>query len=119
MAVHASTRVEGARASTRVARRRRPTQDAETFLLRLSRGARLSKLAAGVAPRQGPFVRPLLGLAKADLIAYLEAAGEGWREDASNREDVYLRNRARFPAASLRGARRGAETPRRASRALV
>eukprot|EP00629_Pelagomonadales_sp_RCC1024_P001167 CAMPEP_0119285280 /NCGR_PEP_ID=MMETSP1329-20130426/31894_1 /TAXON_ID=114041 /ORGANISM="Genus nov. species nov., Strain RCC1024" /LENGTH=287 /DNA_ID=CAMNT_0007285987 /DNA_START=116 /DNA_END=975 /DNA_ORIENTATION=- len=73
--------------------------DAETFLLRLARGARLSKLAAGVAPRQGPFVRPLLQLAKADLVAYLEAAGEGWREDASNREDVYLRNRARLSVA--------------------
>lgn len=56
---------------------------AETVLLQLLRGA---AFAAGVPPRRGRVVRPLLELSRADARAYLEGLGQGWREDASNRD---------------------------------
>ncbi len=73
----------------------------EHFFLRLLRGAGGSGLA-GMAPL-GPspadsritLVRPLLGVAKSDLVAYARAAGIAWREDASNRSSDPLRNRIR------------------------
>uniref|UniRef100_A0A6V2SWH5 Lysidine-tRNA(Ile) synthetase C-terminal domain-containing protein n=2 Tax=Emiliania huxleyi TaxID=2903 RepID=A0A6V2SWH5_EMIHU len=46
--------------------------------------------------RAGRFVRPLLGVRKEELSAYLGALGEGWREDATNAEPTYKRNRIRL-----------------------
>jgi tRNA(Ile)-lysidine synthase len=68
-------------------------------------------------------VRPLLGVRRAELTAWLESRGHRWREDASNREPVAVRNRLRseaFPllaaisgrdpvAALIRGAKDSAE----------
>jgi tRNA(Ile)-lysidine synthase len=39
--------------------------------------------------------RPLLGVRRAELVAWLEERGHPWREDASNREPVAVRNRLR------------------------
>lgn len=39
--------------------------------------------------------RPLLGVRRAELAAWLEERGHRWREDASNREPVAVRNRLR------------------------
>ncbi len=41
------------------------------------------------------FVRPLLGVRHADLVAWLTERGHRWREDASNREPLAVRNRLR------------------------
>jgi len=72
----------------------------EGFLLRLARGSRLTKVAAGMAPRFGVFVRPLLSATKDDLRAYLDGLGEAWREDASNADPTaYRRNAARLDVA--------------------
>jgi len=72
---------------------------AETFLMRLMRGAGIAGLA-GIAPvREGegcPVIRPLLGLTRARLLAYLEAEGETFRTDATNRDRRNLRNRIRL-----------------------
>ena len=46
--------------------------------------------------RAGRFVRPLLGVRKEELSAYLGALGEGWKEDATNAEPTYKRNRIRL-----------------------
>jgi len=40
-------------------------------------------------------VRPLLGLRHAELLDWLTRRGHDWREDASNREPVAIRNRLR------------------------
>jgi tRNA(Ile)-lysidine synthase len=72
----------------------------ETLLLKLMRGAHLSRLQ-GMAPRHGPWVRPLLGVHRAELERYLRARGEGWLEDPSNRSPAYRRNRVRHELAPL------------------
>jgi len=67
---------------------------AETVLMRLLRGTGLDGLA-GIPRRRGRFVRPLLGERRAELEAYARARGLTWREDPSNRDVRYLRNRVR------------------------
>ncbi|HYS27406.1 MAG TPA: tRNA lysidine(34) synthetase TilS, partial [Vicinamibacterales bacterium] len=72
------------------------TQDdqAETFLLKLIRGAGLTGLA-GIHPRRGRVVRPLLDISRADLRRYLAGRGERWIEDESNDDLENPRNRIR------------------------
>ena len=72
------------------------TQDdqAETFLLKLIRGAGLTGLA-GIHPRRGRVIRPLLDVARADLRSYLAERGERWIEDESNDDLENPRNRIR------------------------
>lgn len=67
---------------------------AETLLMRLGRGAGLDGLA-GIAPRRGRWIRPLLRATRADIEADLGRAGIAWREDASNRDEKSLRSRMR------------------------
>ena len=72
------------------------TQDdqAETFLLKLMRGAGLTGLA-GIYPRRGMVIRPLLDTPRADLRAYLRDRGERWVEDETNEDLGNPRNRIR------------------------
>ncbi len=77
---------------------------AETVLMRLIRGTGLRGLGA-IHPRLavedesgevwGEIVRPLLGFRRAELEAYLREIGQKWREDASNADDRFTRNRVR------------------------
>jgi tRNA(Ile)-lysidine synthetase-like protein len=46
--------------------------------------------------RRFKIMRPLLGLEKSDVIAYLEAMGRSWSVDSTNGETIYLRNRMRL-----------------------
>ena len=46
-------------------------------------------------PRSGRLARPLLGFTRAETTAYCEQRGLAWREDASNAEPTYARNRVR------------------------
>jgi tRNA(Ile)-lysidine synthase len=71
---------------------------AETALQRLLRGSAVSGLAGidrRVVLRGVTVVRPLLGLSREALRAYLNALGQPWREDASNASPRYERNRLR------------------------
>ncbi len=43
----------------------------------------------------GRIVRPLLGVRRAEVEAFLRARGQGWREDASNADVGLTRNRVR------------------------
>ena len=72
------------------------TQDdqAETFLLKLMRGAGLTGLA-GIYPRRGAVVRPLLDVRDADLQAFLVSQAEAWVEDETNADVGNPRNRVR------------------------
>lgn len=67
---------------------------AETFLLRLLRGAGTTGLA-GMRPVEPPFVRPLLPFARVELVEWLAGEGIAWREDASNQDMSFARNRVR------------------------
>jgi tRNA(Ile)-lysidine synthase len=67
----------------------------ETLMLRLLRGAGLAGLAAIPAQRvlgKGELLRPLLGYARADLLAYAQQHHLHWIEDDSNGSDRFDRN---------------------------
>jgi tRNA(Ile)-lysidine synthase len=68
---------------------------AETFLLRLIRGAGTAGLA-GVRPRAGIVIRPLLEISRADLRAYAAEHALAFREDSSNADVGIARNRVRL-----------------------
>jgi len=71
---------------------------AETLVHRLMRGTGLRGLC-GIRPltrHEGVrFVRPLLTLRRAEIMAYCQTGGLSWREDASNRSCAFTRNRIR------------------------
>jgi tRNA(Ile)-lysidine synthase len=67
---------------------------AETFLLRLLRGAGPRGLG-GIRPRVGTIVRPLIDATRADVLEYLRDRDIAWRDDASNADVGIPRNRVR------------------------
>ena len=73
------------------------TDQAETLLFRLARGTGLHG-AAGIRPRRGCYLRPLLCLNRADTEAVCRAAGQTWVTDETNETDAYARNRLRHSA---------------------
>jgi len=69
---------------------------AETVLLRLLRGTGAGGLTAmKQVTEDGHIYRPLLGVTRKELRDYLQLCGIGWREDSSNSETYFLRNRIR------------------------
>jgi tRNA(Ile)-lysidine synthase len=81
---------------------------AETVLFRLARGTGLTGLA-GIPARRGAIVRPLLPFTRAELVAYARRVGVRWREDPTNLELRYARNRIRHVVLpSLEAVRPGA-----------
>lgn len=66
----------------------------ETILYRLASSPSRRALL-GMRPCDGRLVRPLLGVTRAEITAYCEQRGLGWRDDASNDGDRYARNRVR------------------------
>jgi tRNA(Ile)-lysidine synthase len=70
----------------------------ETFLLRLLRGAGVPGLVGIWPERQfGPLrvIRPLLKVRRAEILEYLAAEKLSYREDASNADTRFTRNRIR------------------------
>jgi len=68
---------------------------AETFLLRLLRGAGTTGLG-GMRPLSADrYARPLLGVSRAEILDYLHKRGLSWRDDSSNADTGFLRNRIR------------------------
>jgi len=70
------------------------TDQAETILYRLAASPGRRALL-GMAEREGMLVRPLLRIARDATTAYCAARGLTWRDDLSNRDPAYARNRAR------------------------
>ncbi len=67
---------------------------AETMLFHMFRGSGLKGLSS-IRPVRESVIRPLLCVDRGQIETYLAAAGLGWREDASNGEDAYARNKIR------------------------
>ena len=77
---------------------------AETVLMRMIRGTGLRGLA-GIYPRiviehedgegHGEIVRPLLGVRRSELEQYLKHLKQPWREDSTNADSKFTRNRVR------------------------
>ncbi len=71
---------------------------AETVLMKLLRGAWLEGLSA-IAPTLdlpiGKILRPLLNTHREDLRSYLRERDQPWREDSSNSDEAFTRNRIR------------------------
>ncbi len=70
------------------------SDQAETVLLRLLRGAGLAGLA-GIPEKRGKIVRPLLTFSRPDILQYAQQRGLSWREDKSNLDLSISRNRLR------------------------
>ena len=71
---------------------------AETVLAKFLRGAWTEGLS-GIHPKlecpEGRILRPLLSATRAEVEAYLQELGQGWREDSTNRHLTFTRNRIR------------------------
>lgn len=77
---------------------------AETFLMRLSRASgidALSGMDARIWRQDQRFDRPLLGVRRQELRDYLTAKGIDWIEDPSNEDDRFDRVKARKALAQL------------------
>lgn len=66
----------------------------ETVLFNLSKGTGIKGLR-GIKPKEGHVVRPLLFAEKRKILAYARSNAVLWREDASNAEVKYSRNKIR------------------------
>ncbi len=70
------------------------SDQAETILYRLAASPGRRALL-GMSERDGVIVRPLLRVTREQTAAHCTARGLAWREDASNEDPAYARNRAR------------------------
>lgn len=79
---------------TKIALAHHMDDNAETFLMNLSRGSRLRGLG-GMKSVNGSYIRPLLEMRRVEIEAFLENEGIAFCTDESNATDVYTRNRVR------------------------
>jgi len=70
------------------------SDQAETLLMRLVRGAGISGLSA-VPPVRENIIRPLIGTTRSEVLAYLKKLGQDFVTDPSNEKPLYTRNRVR------------------------
>jgi len=68
---------------------------AETVLFRMLRGSGLAGLAGILPVTAEGLVRPLLGVTRGEVETFLRERGIPWREDSSNRDQRFSRNRIR------------------------
>lgn len=66
----------------------------ETFIINLSRGTGIKGLI-GIPPKTETIARPLLPFSRAQLLEFAKKEHIEWREDQSNAETKYLRNKIR------------------------
>jgi tRNA(Ile)-lysidine synthase len=67
---------------------------AETVLFRFLRGSGLAGLA-GIAPISNGIIRPLLDITRAEVEEFLRSRNLPWRDDATNLDPRFARNRIR------------------------
>lgn len=79
---------------SRIATAHTLNDNAETMLMNLCRGSGSAGLA-GIPPVRGRIVRPLLLVTREEVEAYLIENSLDHREDSTNRDDAFTRNRIR------------------------
>ena len=67
---------------------------AETLLFRMFRGSGYTGIK-GISPITEDIVHPLLSFSREDIVSYLESENIQWREDLSNKDNTYSRNKIR------------------------
>ncbi len=67
----------------------------ETLLMRLFLGTGLTGLA-GIRMKRPPFIRPLLFARREEITRYIRSRGLAFREDETNQDTRFLRNRLRW-----------------------
>jgi tRNA(Ile)-lysidine synthase len=67
----------------------------ETFLINLSRGTGIEGLT-GIPAKTDTICRPLLPFSRSKIMVYAQENGYAWREDESNKDTKYLRNKIRL-----------------------
>jgi len=87
-------RVADERSAARIALGHTADDQAETILYRLARGAGARGLR-GMEPVSGRVIRPLLSLSRAEVRRLASERGLLWREDESNADLRFARNRIR------------------------
>ena len=80
--------------AARIATGHTASDQAETFLLRLTRGAGVSGLA-GIPPIRENIIRPLIGATREEVLQHLASYRMSFVSDPSNTKPVYTRNRVR------------------------
>ncbi|MDD2366264.1 MAG: tRNA lysidine(34) synthetase TilS [Desulfuromonadaceae bacterium] len=68
---------------------------AETVLMRLLRGSGMTGLSGMAYRNERGYLRPLLDISREEIERYLLQSSLKWREDSSNSDTIYLRNRIR------------------------
>ena len=68
---------------------------AETVLLNILRGSGLEGLKGFLPMRDGKIIRPLIEVSRREIISFLNEAGIPYRQDSSNENKRYLRNKIR------------------------
>ena len=72
------------------------SDQAETVLFRLLRGTGMTGLAGILPATAEGLVRPLLDVTREDVREWLTALGVSWREDSTNSDRAFRRNRIRL-----------------------
>ena len=80
--------------SAKIATAHTKNDHAETVLFHLARGTGVHG-AAGIPPMRGAVIRPMLGVQRCEVEAYLQQNGLTHITDTTNTTDVYARNRVR------------------------
>ena len=89
------TRVAGEKGFHRIALGHHRDDNIEQVLMNLVRGTGPRGLR-GIQPvRQEKFIRPLIRMPRADILAFLDEIKQDYRVDESNEDTSYLRNRIR------------------------
>ncbi len=83
-------------AADRIATGHTRDDQAETVLFRLLRGSGTAGIAGILPVTKTGLIRPLLDVTRAEVEEYLGSHGLEWREDASNRDLGFARNRIRW-----------------------
>lgn len=68
--------------------------NAETVIMHLVRGTGLKGLG-GIAPENGPLIRPMLSVTRQDVLRFLSEYHLDFVTDSSNETDLFMRNRIR------------------------
>jgi len=88
-------RVAVKRNATRIATGHTLDDLAETVLQRIMRGTGPAGLSGILPVREGIWVRPILCLSREDVRNYLSEKGIEFREDLTNQDTIFFRNRVR------------------------